>query len=141
MCVGVWVCVCVCVCVGGWVCLISARFQVRQRFSAEAAAGQVRVQEAQGVVELRLTQPLVAGAHYRVLVNSQGSLWHSRREERVEGVARWDFFTSGYKPLRVTNVYPRPFSRLCMCVRACVSQTCTLGPSPGYACVCVCVCV
>ena len=38
------------------------------------------------------------------------SLWH--QEERVEGIARWDFFTVGYKPLRVTSVYPRPHSRV-----------------------------
>lgn len=28
------------------------------------------------------------------------------------GELKWDFFTSGYSPLRVTGVYPRPHSRV-----------------------------
>ena len=37
---------------------------------------------------------------------------HSKVQQRVEGSLVWDFFTSGYVPLRLCNIYPRPHSRV-----------------------------
>ncbi|KAJ1491254.1 hypothetical protein T484DRAFT_1883043, partial [Baffinella frigidus] len=70
----------------------------------DAAAGTLAFYPASG---------LRPAAHYRVSVNRSGSLRHSKHgSERVEGALSWSFFTEGYEPLRVTAVYPRPYSRV-----------------------------
>lgn len=33
---------------------------------------------------------------------------HLKRDEAVQGVVKWDFFTKGYSPLRITSIYPPP---------------------------------
>lgn len=96
--------------------LLATDFQVREKFREELVEGRVHVDNGAGSRGGRITfvpkEALGPARHYRVTVNRNKSLWHSKQQERVQGHIAWDFFTVGYKPLRITAIYPRPHSRV-----------------------------
>mmetsp|Transcript_18012 Transcript_18012/g.59159 ORF Transcript_18012/g.59159 Transcript_18012/m.59159 type:complete len:447 (-) Transcript_18012:1195-2535(-) len=92
--------------------LLQNDFEVRRKFSAKPEAGEVTLDEASRTLTFVPLQPLRTSSHYRVSINSQSSLWQANMRRRVEGDVCWDFFTAGYLPLRVTAIYPRPYSRV-----------------------------
>ena len=42
----------------------------------------------------------------------EAGLRYARTRERVQGWLQWDFFTHGYVPLRLTAVYPTPYTKV-----------------------------